>query len=152
MSTAYPRPTVPRTARGRPGRTRSGVRRFSGEPIGLSSPLLLPRSGADLPPRRTGQTLYPPSTVPGFVGVPELLILLLVVLIFFGPKRLPEMGRSLGKGLREFKDSVTGEHKDDQTLAGLPTATPTHEPVAPEPVVAETIISEPVRHEDDNLT
>jgi sec-independent protein translocase protein TatA len=85
--------------------------------------------------------------LPGFIGVPELLILLLVVLIFFGPKRLPEMGRSLGKGLREFKESVTGEHKDDQTLAGLPTATHTHEPVAP-----ETIVSEPVRREDDSLT
>lgn len=90
--------------------------------------------------------------MPGFVGVPELLILLLVVLIFFGPKRLPEMGRSLGKGLREFKDSVTGEHKDDQTLAGLPTATHTHEPVDPEKVVPETIVTEPVRHEDDSLT
>jgi sec-independent protein translocase protein TatA len=38
----------------------------------------------------------------------ELLILLLVVLLVFGPKRLPEMGRSLGKGMREFKDSISG--------------------------------------------
>jgi sec-independent protein translocase protein TatA len=42
-----------------------------------------------------------------------MLILLLVLLLVFGPKRLPEMGRQLGKGMREFKDSVTGSGKDD---------------------------------------
>lgn len=46
--------------------------------------------------------------MPGFVGFPELLLLLLVALLVFGPKRLPEMGRSLGRGMREFKDSVSG--------------------------------------------
>jgi sec-independent protein translocase protein TatA len=51
--------------------------------------------------------------MPGFIGLPELLLLGLVVLILFGPKRLPEMGRGLGKGLREFKDSVTGDTKND---------------------------------------
>jgi sec-independent protein translocase protein TatA len=39
----------------------------------------------------------------------EVFLVLLVVLLVFGPKRLPEMGRSLGRGLREFKDSVTGK-------------------------------------------
>ncbi len=39
----------------------------------------------------------------------ELFVLLLVVLLVFGPKRLPEMGRSLGKGMREFKDSISGK-------------------------------------------
>jgi sec-independent protein translocase protein TatA len=58
--------------------------------------------------------------MPGWIGLPELLILLVVVLIFFGPKRLPEMGRSLGRGLREFKDSVTGSEKDDDEQAALP--------------------------------
>jgi sec-independent protein translocase protein TatA len=43
----------------------------------------------------------------------EILLILLLVLLVFGPKRLPEMGRSLGKGFREFKDSITGEGKDD---------------------------------------
>jgi len=47
--------------------------------------------------------------MPGFIGVPELLLLGLVALLVFGPKRLPEMGRSLGRGMREFKDSVTGD-------------------------------------------
>jgi sec-independent protein translocase protein TatA len=46
--------------------------------------------------------------MPGFIGAPELLLLGLVALLLFGPKRLPEMGRGLGKGLREFKDSVSG--------------------------------------------
>jgi sec-independent protein translocase protein TatA len=45
----------------------------------------------------------------------EILILLLVALLVFGPKRLPEMGRSLGRGLREFKDSVSGrDDRDDR--------------------------------------
>ena len=46
--------------------------------------------------------------MPGFVGFPELLLLGLLALVIFGPKRLPEMGRGLGKGMREFKESVTG--------------------------------------------
>ena len=50
--------------------------------------------------------------MPGFVGFPELLLLGLLALVIFGPKRLPEMGRGLGKGMREFKESVTGSHED----------------------------------------
>ncbi len=54
--------------------------------------------------------------MPGFVGIPELLVLGLVVLLVFGPKRLPEMGRSLGRGAREFKDSISGDQRvqDDE--------------------------------------
>jgi TatA/E family protein of Tat protein translocase len=47
--------------------------------------------------------------MPGFIGIPELLILFVVLLLVFGPRRIPEMGRSLGRGMREFKDSVTGK-------------------------------------------
>jgi sec-independent protein translocase protein TatA len=53
-----------------------------------------------------------------------------IVLVIFGPKRLPEMGRSLGKGMREFKDSVTGVEESVSTTtptptqAELPTASP----------------------------
>ena len=50
--------------------------------------------------------------MPGWLSPWELLILLAVVLLVFGPKRLPEMGRSLGKGMREFRNSLTG--KDEQ--------------------------------------
>jgi sec-independent protein translocase protein TatA len=45
------------------------------------------------------------------IGITGLIVVLVVALLIFGPKRLPEMGRSLGRGMREFKDSVTG--KDD---------------------------------------
>ncbi len=51
--------------------------------------------------------------MPFGIGIWEILILLLVVLLVFGPKRLPEMGRSLGKGMREFKDSISGNTVDD---------------------------------------
>lgn len=42
------------------------------------------------------------------IGVPELLIVLVLALIVLGPKKLPEVGKSLGRGMKEFKDSVTG--------------------------------------------
>jgi sec-independent protein translocase protein TatA len=54
--------------------------------------------------------------MPGFIGMPELILLGLVALIVFGPKRLPEMGRGLGKGMREFKESVTGHPRDQLTI------------------------------------
>ena len=50
--------------------------------------------------------------MPFGIGIWELLILLLVLLLVFGAKRLPEMGRPLGKGMREFKDSVSGKDDD----------------------------------------
>ena len=46
--------------------------------------------------------------MPFDVSLPELLVILVAALLIFGPKRLPEMGRSLGKGLREFRNSVSG--------------------------------------------
>ena len=48
------------------------------------------------------------------VGPAEIIIVLVIVLLIFGPKRLPDLGRSLGSGMREFKDSVTGKGKDDE--------------------------------------
>jgi len=47
-------------------------------------------------------------------GPLEIVILLVIVLLIFGPKRLPDLGRSLGRGMREFKDSVTGKDDDDE--------------------------------------
>jgi len=58
--------------------------------------------------------------VPFGIGIWEIAILLLVALLIFGPKRLPEMGRSLGRGMREFKDSVTGKDEDDDDRFELP--------------------------------
>ena len=48
------------------------------------------------------------------VGPFELAIVLIIALIVFGPKRLPELGKSLGKGIREFKGSISGEHDDEE--------------------------------------
>jgi sec-independent protein translocase protein TatA len=51
----------------------------------------------------------------------ELAIVLIIALVIVGPKKLPELGKSAGKGFREFKDSVTGNHDDEdekpQTVA-----------------------------------
>jgi sec-independent protein translocase protein TatA len=44
----------------------------------------------------------------------ELIIVLVIALIVLGPKRLPEAGRSIGKGMREFKDSLSGARRDDE--------------------------------------
>jgi sec-independent protein translocase protein TatA len=51
--------------------------------------------------------------MPFGIGIWEIAVLLLVALLVFGPKRLPEMGRGLGRGMREFKDSVSGITKLD---------------------------------------
>jgi sec-independent protein translocase protein TatA len=65
--------------------------------------------------------------MPFGISIWELLILLVVLLLVFGARRLPEMGRSLGKGMREFKDAVTGvEESASETPpppAELPAAT-----------------------------
>jgi sec-independent protein translocase protein TatA len=52
----------------------------------------------------------------GGVGVTELLLVLGIILLIFGPKRLPGIGRQLGRGMREFKDSITGDSRDDDDL------------------------------------
>jgi sec-independent protein translocase protein TatA len=72
--------------------------------------------------------------MPGWISPWELAILLLFALLIFGPKKLPEMGRSMGKGMREFKESITGEaHGDTTQQAELP-------PAAPDAVAATTTI------------
>ena len=47
------------------------------------------------------------------IGLPELAIVFVIMLLIFGPKRLPGLGRQLGTGMREFKDSITGKDRDD---------------------------------------
>ena len=71
------------------------------------------------------------------IGPLEIIIVLVVVLLIFGPKRLPDLGRSLGSGMREFKDSVTGKTKDRDELDAAE--------AKPEPVRASEP-SEPARH------
>jgi sec-independent protein translocase protein TatA len=77
--------------------------------------------------------------MPFGVSLPEMLILLVVLLLVFGAKRLPEMGKSLGKGMREFKDAVSGEddhHESAQTTTA--TATRVELPPAPPPPSAKS--------------
>ena len=57
--------------------------------------------------------------MPGNIGWPGLVVILLVLLLIFGPKRLPEMGRSLGRGMREFKESITGKDDEEPDRAEL---------------------------------
>ena len=52
--------------------------------------------------------------MPFNIGPMELIIVLVIVLLIFGPKRLPGLGRQLGTGMREFKESVTGKDKGDE--------------------------------------
>jgi sec-independent protein translocase protein TatA len=47
------------------------------------------------------------------IGIPELIIVLVIVLLIFGPKRLPQLGKQLGGGMREFKDSIQRKGSDD---------------------------------------
>lgn len=68
--------------------------------------------------------------MPGQIGALEIAIVLVIVLIIFGPKRLPELGRSIGHGIREFRGSISGESKDESKPPALekadaPTPTPT---------------------------
>ncbi|MEX2102935.1 MAG: twin-arginine translocase TatA/TatE family subunit [Gaiellaceae bacterium] len=75
--------------------------------------------------------------MPGNIGWQGALLIILVLLLVFGPKRLPEMGRSLGRGMREFKDSLSGKDDDDELekaeLTPTPTTTKASEEAASQP-------------------
>ncbi len=58
------------------------------------------------------------------IGLPEILIVLVIALVVLGPKRLPDAGRSLGRGLREFKGAITGDSRDDDDLDVVQPAVP----------------------------
>jgi sec-independent protein translocase protein TatA len=63
-------------------------------------------------------------------GPLEIIIVLIIVLVIFGPKRLPDLGKSLGRGMREFKDSVTGKDKEQEQLDSAKSVADTPEPPA----------------------
>ncbi len=62
--------------------------------------------------------------MPGWIGPWEILILLVVVLLVFGPKRLPEVGRSLGRSVRELKSSLTEKEADELPRQAEPGTAP----------------------------
>ena len=64
------------------------------------------------PSTRGGAAGYPHQMI-GNIGPLEIAIVLIIALVVFGPKRLPELGSGLGRGMREFKETVTGEKKDE---------------------------------------
>jgi sec-independent protein translocase protein TatA len=55
------------------------------------------------------------------VGPMELIVILVIALIVLGPKKLPEVGRSIGKGMREFKDSLSGDDRDEDERPAIKT-------------------------------
>ncbi len=61
------------------------------------------------------------------IGFPELMLIMLVIVIFFGPKKIPEFAKSLGKGIAEFKRAM----RDVQTELTKPESTPPEKPAEP---------------------
>ncbi len=53
----------------------------------------------------------------GSLGLPEILLILLIVVIIFGARRLPELGKSLGEGIKNFKKSVSGKEQDQKEIS-----------------------------------
>jgi sec-independent protein translocase protein TatA len=72
------------------------------------------------------------------IGPTELLIVLAIVLLIFGPKRLPHLGRQLGAGMREFKDSITGRFGDDDADEDRAALT-SREPATTDPVEGDVV-------------
>jgi sec-independent protein translocase protein TatA len=94
--------------------------------------------------------------MPG-IGIPELLIILVILLLVFGPKRLPQLGRQLGGGMREFKDSI--QHKADadddeddvdDAVAGRPELTRAQQADVLDPTPDATRV--PVGERDESAT
>ena len=82
--------------------------------------------------------------VPGNIGPLEIAIVLVIVLIIFGPKRLPELGRSMGRGIREFRGSISGEKDKDDDEKQLEASQATPPSSAPASTTPETVEGEVV--------
>jgi sec-independent protein translocase protein TatA len=75
----------------------------------------------------------------GNIGPLEIIVVLIIALVVFGPKRLPELGSSLGRGIREFRSTVTGDKTDDDdddvkalSASQATTTAPAEQPAEPE--------------------
>jgi twin arginine-targeting protein translocase TatB len=101
----------------------------------------------------------------GNIGMPEMVLILLIALIFFGPRKLPELGRSLGKSLNEFKKASNDlrstledeirveEQKEQRAKAEAERAATPAPPAISATVVGETPAAEaPVQHETISRT
>lgn len=73
------------------------------------------------------------------IGPLELAIVLIIALVIFGPKRLPDLGRSLGHGMREFKDSITGNSDDEDDDDDRPEIARSRKDDTAEPVEGEVV-------------
>jgi sec-independent protein translocase protein TatA len=78
------------------------------------------------------------------LGPMELIVILVIALVVLGPKRLPDAGRSVGKGLREFKDAVSGKDDDEPAISAT-TAAALEPTPAPAPVAATTAPAQDAR-------
>ena len=75
------------------------------------------------------------------IGPLELAIVLLIVLVIFGPKRLPGLGRQLGNGMREFKDGITGKSKSDDDEGAKPELTSAEQAFGETPKAPTTTVA-----------
>ncbi|HEX2707354.1 MAG TPA: twin-arginine translocase TatA/TatE family subunit [Solirubrobacterales bacterium] len=84
----------------------------------------------------------------GNIGPLEIIVVLIIALVVFGPKRLPELGSSLGKGIREFRDTVTGDKPDTDDDADVKALSATQAtattPAAPTAPVETPVATAPI--------
>ncbi len=77
------------------------------------------------------------------IGPAELIVILVIALLVLGPKKLPEVGKSLGKGIREFKDSISSGDDDgrvgDEVVPYEPRRAPAQVASAPQPVESAAV-------------
>ena len=73
------------------------------------------------------------------VGPIEIIIVILILIVIFGPKRIPELGRSVGQGMRNFKQSVTGRERDEEPRKLERERVGSPAPAEPTPVDAEPV-------------
>jgi sec-independent protein translocase protein TatA len=86
------------------------------------------------------------------IGPLELGIILLIILVIFGPKRLPGLGRQLGSGMREFKESITGKDRDGEDDDDVASDERTRRELDPPPPSGPEVVTGQTRPEDRAAT